>query len=140
EDGVQNLSITATTSGPEAGSTTESYTLTVNPMSENTSFRGAVATNASGEGGVVTLGAPVATHGADDGASSVTVTGLAHELSGFSGGTYTPATSPWPGTAAHFTSPSLYRAEDGVQNLSITATTSGPEAGSTTESYTLTVN
>src|SRR5207244_2258731 len=123
--GVQNLSITATTSGPEAGSTTESYTLTVNPISENPVFSGAVATNANEEGGVVTLGATVATHDADDGAISVTVTGLANDLSGFSGGTYTAATGTWTGTAAQFTAPSRRSSDLGVQNLSITATTSG---------------
>jgi transcription elongation GreA/GreB family factor len=140
EDGIQHLTITATTSGAEAGTTVESYTLTVNPIRENPTFSGAVTTAASEQGGVVTLGATVATHDADDGAISVTITGLAHDLSTFNGGSYTAATGTWSGTAAEFNALTFKAGEDGTQHLTITATTSGAEAGSTVESYTLTVN
>ena len=46
--------------GAEAGSTSESYTLTVNPVAEGPVFGGSVATSAAEQGGVVTLGATVA--------------------------------------------------------------------------------
>src|SRR6202030_3539530 len=140
EDGTQNLTITATTSGAEAGSQSASYTLTVNPISENPAFGGLTATSANEEGGVVTLGATVATHDADDGPISVTITGLAGDLSGFNGGTYTAGTGTWTGTAAQFNALTFNAGEDGTQNLTITATTSGAEAGSQSASYTLTVN
>src|SRR5258706_14581982 len=68
-----------------------------------TLFRsGATATSAAEQGGVVTLGATVAAFDADDGAISVTITGLANDLSTFNGGTYTAATGTWSGTAAQF--------------------------------------
>src|SRR5437667_437166 len=70
EDGVQNLTITAATSGPESGSSSESYTLSVGPVAENPVFTGAAATSANEVGGLVTIGATVATHDSDDGAIS----------------------------------------------------------------------
>jgi len=140
EDGTQNLTITATTGGAEAGSTVESYTLTVNPIQENPIFSGAVTTAANEQGGVVTLGASVAPHDADDGAISVSISGLAHDLSTFNGGTYNAGAGTWSGTAAQFNALSFKAGEDGAQHLTITATTSGAEAGSTVENYTLTVN
>src|SRR4029077_20016965 len=79
-------------------------------------------------------------HDADDGAISVTITGLAHDLSTFNGGSYTAATGTWSGTSAEFNALTFKAGENGTQNLTITATTSGAEAGSTVESYTLTVN
>ena len=55
-------------------------------------FTGAAATSANEEGGLVTLGASVATHDSDDGAVSVTITGLAHDLTSFSAGSYDSST------------------------------------------------
>jgi hypothetical protein len=69
----------------------------------------------------------------------VTISGLSNDLTGFNGGTYTAAAGTWTGTAAQFAALAFNAGEDGVQTLSITAATSGPEAGSTTEGYTLTV-
>ena len=140
EDGVQNLTITATTTGAEAGSASESYTLTVNPIPENPVFGGNTATGANEEGGLVTLGATVAPHDSDDGPTTVTITGLAHDLTGFNGGKYNSESGSWTGTAAEFNALAFNAGEDGVQNLTITATTTGAEAGSASESYTLTVN
>src|SRR5207253_2872368 len=80
------------------------------------------------------------THDGDDGAIGVTITGLAGDLSAFSGGTYTAGTGTWSGTAAEFTALTFKAGEDGPQDLTITATTGGSEAGSSSESYTLTVN
>src|SRR5207245_328032 len=131
---------TAATLGAEAGSTQESYTLTVNPIQENPVFTGSTASGASEEGGLVTLGASVAPHDGDDGAISVTITGLAHDLTLFSGGSYDHVAGTWSGTAAQFNALSFHAGEDGTQNLIITASTLGAEAGSTQESYTLTVN
>jgi len=140
EDGLQNLTITATTSGAEAGSMTESYTLTVKPIQENPIFSGAISTSANEEGGLVTLGATVVPHDGDDGTVMVKITGLSNDLTGFNGGTYTAATGTWTGTATDINKLTFNAGEDGVQNLTITATTSGAEAGSITESYKLTVN
>jgi hypothetical protein len=88
----------------------------------------------------VTLGATVVPHDGDDGTVMVKITGLSNDLTGFNGGTYTAATGSWTGTATDFNKLTFNAGEDGVQNLTITATTSGAEAGSTTESYKLTVN
>jgi len=89
---------------------------------------------------VVTLGASVATQEADDGAIIVTITGLAGDLSTFNGGSYDSESGTWSGTAAQFNALSFKAGEDGTQHLTITATTSGAEAGTTVQSYTLTVN
>ena len=86
-------------------------------------FGGSVATSAAEQGGVVTLGATVAAFDADDGAVSVTITGLANDLSTFNGGTYTAATGTWTGTAAQFNALTFNAGEDGTQNLTITAST-----------------
>ena len=140
EDGVQHLTITAATTGAEAGSTTENYTLTVNPVAEGPVFGGSVATSAAEQGGVVTLGATVAAADSDDTLGTVTITGLSSDLTNFNGGSYTASTGTWTGTAAQFDALTFKTGEDGVQHLTITAATTGAEAGSTTENYTLTVN
>jgi hypothetical protein len=70
----------------------------------------------------------------------VTITGLASDLSLFNGGSYTSATGTWTGTAAQFDALTFNAGEDGTFNLSISATTTGAEAATTTSSYTLTVN
>src|SRR6201998_4697336 len=114
--------------------------MTVNQIQENPIFSGATSTSANEEGGLVTLGATVVPHDSDDGLITVTITGLAHDLSNFSGGTYTAATGTWTGTAADFNALTCKAGEDGVQTLTITAPPSGAEAGSTTESYKLTVD
>jgi len=51
-------------------------------------------------GTLVRDGATVATHDSDDGPISVTITGLASDLTNFNGGTYTAATGTWTGDAA----------------------------------------
>ena len=48
---VQHLTITAATTGAEAGSTTENYTLTVNPVAEGPVLGGATAASAAEQGG-----------------------------------------------------------------------------------------
>ena len=67
-------------------------------------------------------------------------TGLSNDLTNFNGGSYTASTGTWTGTAAQFDALTFKAGEDGVQHLTITAATTGAEAGSTTENYTLTVN
>src|SRR5439155_659600 len=99
-----------------SGSSTESYTLTVDPIHENPDFSGAVATSASEEGGLVTLGASVATHDADDGAINVTIPGLAGDLSDLSASTYTTGTGTWTGTAAEFNALTFHAGADAVHN------------------------
>jgi hypothetical protein len=71
----------------------------------------------------------------------VTITGLPRDLTGFSGGTYTSALGTWTGTANEFNALAFAAGQTtGTFDLSIAATTTGPEAASTTESYTLTIN
>ena len=133
------ISATSTTGGQTA-TTQESYTLTVSPVAENPLFSGATASSANEQGGLITLGATVATQDSDDGVITVTIAGLSNDLSGFNGGTYEAANGTWTGTGAEFNALTFNAGEDGVQNLTITATTSGAEAGSAQESYTLTVD
>ena len=140
EDGIQHLTITAATTGAEAGSSSENYTLTVNPVAEGPVLGGAVAASAAEQGGVVTLGATVAAADSDDTLGTVTITGLSNDLTNFNGGSYTASTGTWTGTAAQFDALTFKAGEDGIQHLTITAATTGAEAGSTTENYTLTVN
>ena len=85
-------------------------------------FGGATASSAVEQGGVVTLGATVAAAFGDDTLGTVTITGLAHDLSNFNGGTYTSSTGTWSGTAAQFDALTFKTGADGVQTLSITAT------------------
>ena len=88
----------------------------------------------------MTLGATVAAADSDDTLGTVTITGLSHDLTNFNGGSYTATTGTWTGTAAQFDALTFKAGEDGIQHLTITAATTGAEAGSTTENYTLTVN
>jgi hypothetical protein len=121
------LTVTAT---EEGASVTENITVTVNSVPPV--LGGATSTTVN-EGGLVTLAAT-------DTLGNVTITGLANDLSNFNGGTYTANTGTWSGTAAQFNALTFKAGEDGVQHLTITATTTGAEAGSTSENYTLTVN
>ena len=140
EDGSHNITISATESGVGGGTTTANYTLTVNPVAEGPVFGGAVTASAAEQGGVVTLGATVAAADSDDTLGTVTITGLSHDLTNFNGGSYTASTGSWTGTAAQFDALTFTAGEDGIQHLAITAATTGAEAGSTTENYTLTVH
>ena len=140
EDGSHNITISATESGVGGGTTTANYTLTVNPVAEGPVFGGAVTASAAEQGGVVTLGATVAAADSDDTLGTVTITGLSHDLTNFNGGSYTATTGSWTGTAAQFNALTFTAGEDGIQHLAITAATTGAEAGSTTENYTLTVH
>ena len=140
EQGTYMLSISAATTGAEAGITTESYTLTVNPISEGPLLGGAMSATVS-EGGSVTFGATDTVADGDDTLGNVTITGLPHDLTGFTGGgTYTAGTGTWTGTAAQFGALSFKAGEKGTFNLSVAATTTGAEAGTTTGSYALTIN
>ena len=138
EDGSHNLTISATTTGAEAATTTANYTLTVNPVAEGPVVSGTIGT--ANEGGVVTLGLSDALPDSDGTLGNVTITGLANDLSNFNGGTYTSSTGTWSGTAAQFNALSFTAGEDGSHNLTISATTTGAEAATTTANYTLTVN
>ena len=140
EDGSHNITISATESGVGGGTTTANYTLTVNPVAEGPVFGGAVTTSAAEQGGVVTLGATVAAADSDDTLGTVTITGLSNDLTNFNGGSYTASTGTWSGTAAQFNALTFKAGEDGVQHLTITRDHDGAEAGTSSESYTLTVN
>src|SRR5258707_395315 len=140
EDGTQNLTITASTTGAEAGSTPESYTLTVNPISENPIFSGAVATSANEEDIRRAHVCTPATPKAHIPAITCTITGLQNDPTDFNGRSFFFVMIRRPPRPTLFPSPTLFRSEDGPQTLTITASTTGAEAGSTPESYTLTVN
>jgi hypothetical protein len=89
----------------------------------------------------VTLGATDTAAFTDDTLGNVTITGLPTDLTGFNGGAYTSATGTWVGTAAAFNALTFDAGPaPGIYTLSISATTTGAEAGApTTESYTLAV-
>ena len=137
EDGVQHLSITATTTGAEAGSSTENYTLTVNPVQVRclavrfgdgrAGWRGDAGRH--GGGGLCRRHAG---HGDDHRAG--------WRSDQFQRRHYTASTGTWTGTAAQFNALTFKAGGPGTFALSISATTTGAEAGSSTESYTLTVN
>ncbi len=93
------------------------------------------------EGGAVTLGATDTTAYSDQTLGDVTITGLPTNLSGFNGGSYTPPSGTWIGTAAQFNALSFDAGQTtGAFTLSISATTAGANAGApATESYTLIV-
>ena len=93
-----------------------------------------------GQGGVVTLGATDTVSDADDALGSVTITGLPGDLTSFSGGSYTASSGTWTGTAAQFNALTFNAGGPGTFALSISASTTGAEAGSSSESYTLTVS
>ena len=137
EDGVQNLTISAATTGAEASTSTESYTLTINPVAEGPVFGGATSTTVS-VGGAVTLAATDTVSDSDDTLGNVTITGLPSDLTNFSSGTYTAGT--WTGTATQFNALTFNAGAQGTFNLTIAATTTGAEAGTSTEGYTLTVS
>src|SRR5205814_2822188 len=118
-------------------SSSESYTLTVAPVAESPGLTAACASSWSADVCPVTLGASVATHDSDDGAISVTITGLAGDLSNFNGGTYTAGTGTWTGSAAEFRSEERRVGKEGGQQRTITDSRKGPEAGSQRERYNL---
>ena len=93
-----------------------------------------------GQGGVVTLGATDTVSDADDALGSVTITGLPGDLTSFSGGSYTASSGTWTGTAAQFNALTFNAGGPGTFALSISASTTGAEAGSSSENYTLTVS
>ena len=139
EDGSHNITISATESGVGGGTTTANYTLTVNPVAEGPVLGGAISATV-GQGGVVTLGATDTVSDADDALGSVTITGLPRDLTSFNGGSYTASSGTWTGTAAQFNALTFNAGGPGTFALSISASTTGAEAGSSSESYTLTVS
>ena len=140
EQGTYNLSISATTTGLEAGTTTEPYTLTVNPVAEGPVLGGLTSHTVGVSAGSVTLGVTDTTADSDDTLGNITITGLPHDLSSFNGGVYTASTGTWTGTATQLNALSFTAGTTtGTFNLSIAAATTGAEAATTTESYALTV-
>jgi hypothetical protein len=78
----------------------------------------------------------------DDTPGTVTITGLPHDLSHFSSGTYTASSGTWTGSAALFTVLTFAAGSTtGTFTLSISAPNTTPgEAATATENYTLTIN
>ena len=98
------------------------------------------ATSATvGEGAIILLGVTDGRVDSDDSLGMVTITGLPHDLTDVSGGSYDSDDGTWTGTAAQFNALSFAAGEDGTFHLTISANTAGAEAATTTESYTLTV-
>ncbi len=139
--GTSTLSISATTTGADAGApATESYALTVDQAAP---VLGGATSDTVAEGGTVTLGASVAAAFGDDTPGDVTITGLPTNLSAnsFSGGTYTASTGTWTGSAAQFNALSFTAGGPSTATLTISATTTGANAGEpTTETYALNVD
>ena len=111
--------------------------MTVNPVAETPVLGGATSTTVS-VGGAVTLAATDTVSDSDDTLGNVTITGLPSDLTNFSSGTYTAGT--WTGTATQFNALTFNAGAQGTFNLTIAATTTGAEAGTSTEGYTLTVS
>ena len=139
EDGIQHLTITAATTGRGSRQHQRELYAHHQPGCGRPSARRRVATSATEQGGVVTLGATVAAADSDDTLGTVTITGLPNDLTNFNGGSYTATTGTWTGTAPQFDALTFKAGEDGIQHLAITAATTGAEAGSSSENYTLTV-
>jgi probable HAF family extracellular repeat protein len=137
--GTSTLAISATTTGTDAGAAaTENYVLTVDQAKPV--FGGATADTVI-EDGAVTLGATDTKALSDDTLGNVTITGLPTNLTGFNGGTYTASTGTWTGSAVQFNALSFTAGGVGTSTLSISATTTGTDAGAAaTESYVLTVD
>ena len=129
-----------TTTGAEAGTSTEGYTLTVSNLGPLISG----TLGSANEGGQLTLGLSDAVRDVGDTLGNVTITGLPSDLTNFSSGTYTagsgPATGTWTGTAAQFDALTFTAGEDGHFGITVSATESGVGGGTTTANYTLTIN
>ena len=142
--GTFTLSISAPNTTPgEAATATENYTLTITSAEgPELPILGGATSATVNEGGLVTLGVTEAQFDVDDTLGTVTITGLPHDLTNFSGGTYTGGTGTWTGTAAQFVALTFDAGGTaGTFTLSISAPNTTPgEAATATENYTLTVN
>ena len=74
----------------------EAGTAAVTVNLSSTAYAGVAASHATD-----TFGATDTPFASDDALGNVTITGLPHDLTDMSGGTYTAATGSWTGTAAH---------------------------------------
>ena len=132
-----NLTVTATNTGGVTASTSDNIVLTAKQAAPvlGGSISGTII-----QGLKVTLGATDTAAHADDTLGNVTITGLPPNSSNFNGGTYTPTSNSWTGTAAQFNALTFAAGNAGTYALSISATTTGTNAGSpATESYALSV-
>jgi hypothetical protein len=127
--------------GPGATSS-ETYTLTINPVAEPPVFGGATSGSANestpSSTVTMTLGASVTGLDSDDTLGTVTITGLPSDLSSFSGGTQSGTT--WTGTTTQFNALSFHTGASGVSTLTITETNSEGSGATASETYTLTIN
>jgi hypothetical protein len=130
---------TATNGNGVQVSTISAATAAVAGVPEPPVLGGAISQTVN-EGSAVTLGATDTAADSDDTLGNVTITGLPTDLTNVIGGAYTAATGSWTGSAAQFNALSFTAGEQGTYNLTISATTTGAEAASKSESYTLTVN
>ena len=142
-EGSDTLNVTVTSidgSNTSATHGTASTNITVNPLAEGPVLGGATSVTVA-MGGLVTLGVTEAKFDADDTLGNVTITGLPHDLTDFSGGTYTAGSGTWTGTAAQFTALTFAAGSTtGTFALSISAPNTTPgEAATATENYTLTI-
>ena len=103
------------------GQSEQEVTLTYTPETEGPVLTGTIGT--ANEGGVVTLGLTDTVFDSDDTLGTVTITGLAGDLSNFSGsGSYNSVAGTWTGTAAQFNALTFTAGEDGTSTLTISAT------------------
>ena len=142
--GTFTLSISAPNTTPgETATATENYKLTINSgEGHELPILGGATSATADRGGLVTLGVTETPFDSDDTLGNVTITSLPHDLSNFSGGTYTASSGTWTGTAAQFAALTFDAGDTaGTFTLSISApnTTSGENATATVP-YTLTIN
>ena len=142
--GTFTLSISAPNTTPgETATATENYKLTIDSgEGHELPILGGATSATADRGGLVTLGVTETPFDSDDTLGNVTITSLPHDLSNFSGGTYTASSGTWTGTAAQFAALTFDAGDTaGTFTLSISApnTTSGENATATVP-YTLTIN
>ena len=142
--GTFTLSISAPNTTPsESATATKNYTLNITSAEgPQLPILGGATSATVNEGGLVTLGVSETLFDIDDTPGTVTITGLPHDLSHFSSGTYTASSGTWTGSAALFTVLTFAAGSTtGTFTLSISAPNTTPgEAATATEKYTLTVN
>ena len=142
--GTFTLSISAPNTTPgESATATKNYTLDITSAEgPELPILGGATSATVNEGGLVTLGVTESLFDINDTPGTVTITGLPHDLSNFSGGTYTASSGTWTGSAALFTVLTFATGSTtGTFTLSISAPNTTPgEAATATENYTLTIN
>ena len=139
EEGKEPVSVTISDVGGSTASVTGTATVAGAPEPP---VLGGTTSATVHMGGLVTLGVTDTPFDSDDTLGNVTITGLTHDLSDFSGGTYTASSGTWTGTAAQFNALTFAAGHTtGTFTLSISAPNTTPgETATATENYKLTID